>query len=169
MDTLNIAEDTAKVISTDKALSELLEKASKKVPADLAAKWIRRELNRVLNYNKKKLKDIDFDEENFFKLLKLIEKKTITDTTAQKILESFIVKPFDIEKYVKDNNLGAVSDSGSIEKFCQEAIKENPDAVNDFKSGNEKALHFLTGQVMRKTKGQATPNEVNGILKKLLN
>lgn len=166
--TLNVAEDHAKIISTDKAMAELLERAAKQVAPDLAAKWIRRELNRVLNYNKKKLKDLDFDEENFFKLLKLIEKKTITDTTAQKLLEQFIVKPFDIAKYVKDKKLEAVSDSGSLEKFCQEAIKENPDAVNDYKSGNEKALHFLTGQVMRKTKGQATPGEVNGILVSLL-
>lgn len=165
---LNIAEDDAKIIATDKSMAELLERVAKVIDPVLAGKWIRRELNRVLNYNKKSLKEISLDEPNFIKLLKLIEKKTITDSTAQKLLEIFITKPFDPEVYVKEQGLEAVSDSSQIEEFAEEAVKENPEAVQDYKSGNEKALHFIVGQVMRKSKGQATPAEVNDILKKLL-
>ena len=165
---LNIAEDDAKIIATDKAMAELLERVAKVIDPVLAGKWIRRELNRVLNYNKKSLKEINLDEPNFIKLLKLIEKKAITDTTAQKLLEKFITSPFDPETYVKEQGLEAVSDSSQIEEFAEEAVKENPEAVADYKAGNEKALHFIVGQVMRKSKGQATPGEVNTILKKIL-
>ena len=55
-----------------------------------------------------------------------------------------------------------------IEKFCKEAIKEAPQAVEDYKKGNEKALNFVVGIVMKKSKGKATPKEVNEILKSLI-
>ena len=55
-----------------------------------------------------------------------------------------------------------------IEKFCKEAIKENPKAVEDYKAGEKKSLQFLIGQVMRKTKGQAEPAVVNKIMKELI-
>ena len=77
-------------------------------------------------------------------------------------------KLFDVEKYVKDNKLEAVSDKGDLEKFCKEAIKENPKVMEDIKSGNDKAINFLVGQVMRKSRGTASPDEVLKILKKLI-
>ena len=134
----------------------------------LAAKWLRRELARVLNYNKKELHEVEIDEKNLIQLLKLVENKKITDNVAQKLLEKLIEKPFDINEYVKKEKLEAVSDTGELEKYCKEAIKENPKAVEDYKKGEEKALNFIVGSVMKKTKGKATPKEVNEIIKKLI-
>ena len=73
-----------------------------------------------------------------------------------------------MNEYVKKEELGAVSDSGELEKFCREAVKENPKAVEDYRKGEEKALNFIVGKVMQKTRGKATPKEVNEILKKLI-
>ena len=163
-----IKEEMAKVISKDKALAEMFEAVSAVVNPELAAKWIRRELTRVLNYSKKKLKDTEIKDIHMIDLLKLIEEKKITETTAQRIIEKLTEKAFDIKEYVKKEALELVSDSSEIEKFCKEAIKEGTKAVEDFKKGNEKALHFVTGIVMRKTKGKASPKEVLEILKKLI-
>ena len=69
---------------------------------------------------------------------------------------------------MKKENLEAVSDTSELEKFCREAIKENPQAIEDYKKGGAKALNFIVGQVMKKTKGKATPKEVNEILIKLI-
>ena len=79
-----------------------------------------------------------------------------------------IEKPFDIDEYVKKEGLEAVSGTGELEKYCKEAISENSKAVEDYKSGNEKALNFVVGAVMRKSKGKASPKEVNEIIKKLI-
>jgi len=166
--THKIEETTAKVLAKDKELAEMFEAVSTAVNPELAAKWIRRELPRVLNYNKKKLHDTEIKDIHMIDLLKLIEQKKITETTAQRLIEKLIEKPFDVNGYVKKQNLEAVSDTNIIEKFCKEAIKENPKAVEDFKSGTEKALQFIIGQVMRKSKGKATPKEVNEILNGLI-
>lgn len=158
----------AEVISSELLLAELFEKVIKEISPVLAARWLRRELLRVLNYSKKELHELEMDEKHMIQLLRLVEAKKITDTTAQKLLENLVEKPFDVEKYVKEHNLLAVSDAGYIEKLCKEAIKENPRVVDDYKSGNEKALHRLMGEIMKKSSGKATPKEVSGILRKLL-
>jgi len=59
-------------------------------------------------------------------------------------------------------------DEGQVKDWCQEAVDENPRPVEDFRSGNEKALNALLGQVMRKSRGKANPQIVQGLLKELL-
>jgi len=163
-----LAKLDAEVIAQERALAELFEKVAEKIDPLLAAKWLRRELVRVLHYTKKELSDLKLDEKHLIDLLALVESNKITDTTAQKLMEKLVVKPFDVKAYVKKEKLEAVSDLGALEKFCKEAIHASPKAVEDYKKGNEKALHFIVGKVMAKTKGKATPKEVNSILKKLL-
>jgi len=101
-------------------------------------------------------------------LLKLVENKKITDNVASKILEKLIEKPFDIKDYIKKEKLEAVSDIEELEKYCKEAIEENPQAIADYKKGEEKALNFIVGAVMKKTRGKATPKEVNEIILRLI-
>lgn len=163
-----LKQDDAEVIAAEYLLAELFEKVAKEVNPELAAKWLRRELIRVVNYNKKELHDLEMDETHLIQLLKLIENKTITKNVGQKIMEKLVEKPFDVEAYVKKQNLGAVSDKGELEKYCKEAIKENEQAVKDYKNGNEKALFFISGSVMKKTRGKADPRIVNKLLKKLI-
>ncbi len=163
-----IEETTAHVLAKDKELALMYEKVAMAVPPDLAAKWIRRELARVLNYHKKKLKDSAITENHLIDLLTLVENKTITEKVAQRLIEELVEKPFDVKEYVKKQGLEAVSDEGEIERFCKEAIKEASEAAEDYKKGNEKALHFIVGIVMKKSKGKATPREVNEILKSLI-
>ena len=123
---------------------------------------------RVVNYTKKSLHELEIDESHLIDLLKLVEEKKITENVAAKLMEKLIEKPFDVKEHVKKEKLEAVSDTKEIEKYCIEAVKENQQAVEDFKKGEKKALNFIVGQVMRKTKGKATPKEVNEIIKRLI-
>lgn len=163
-----IKEEMAKIISKDKALAEMFEAVSTAVNPELAAKWIRRELPRVLNYNKKKLHDTGIKDIHMIDLLTLIDENKITETTAQRIIEKLIEKPFDVKEYVKKESLEIVSDSTELEKLCKDAIKTAPNAVEEYKAGKEKALNFIIGIVMKQTKGKASPAEVNKILKSLV-
>ena len=163
-----IKKEDAEILAAEKELAEMFEKVAEEVDPTLAAKWLRRELVRVLNYNKKGIHEIGMDEKHMIQLLKLIENKKITENVGQKLLEKLIEKPFDVNEYVKKEKLEAVSDISELEKYCKEAIKENPKAVEDYKKGEEKALNFIVGSVMRKTKGKATPKEVNEIIKRFI-
>ncbi len=157
----------AEVLSSEILLAELFEKVAAVVNPVLAARWLRRELLRVLNYNKKELEEVKLDERHIIQLLKFVESRRITDETAKNILEKLVEKPFDVEEHVKKNNLFAVAAADILEKYCEEAIAENPQAVADYKSGKEKALNFIVGAVMKKSKGKATPQQVAEIIKQL--
>jgi aspartyl-tRNA(Asn)/glutamyl-tRNA(Gln) amidotransferase subunit B len=163
-----IPQVDAHILSSDLLLAELFEKISKHVEPVLTAKWLRRELLRVLNYNKKGMEDLNVEEKHIIDLLKLIQEKKITDATGQKIIEKLVEEDFDVLNYVKDNNLAAVSDVSELEKYCKEAIAENSNAVSDFKAGKQEALNYVVGQVMKKTRGKATPKEVNEIILRLI-
>ncbi|MFH1641618.1 MAG: Asp-tRNA(Asn)/Glu-tRNA(Gln) amidotransferase subunit GatB [Nanoarchaeota archaeon] len=163
-----ISEETAKVLSKDKELANVFEAVAASVNPELAAKWVRRELPRVLNYVKKKFSEVSLTEKHLVDLLTLIENKIITDTVAQKILEKLVEKPFDVNSYVKSEKLEIVSDKGELEEICKQAIEEGAAAVLDYKAGSEKALNYVVGLVMKKTKGKASPKEVTDILKELI-
>ena len=158
----------AEILSSEILLAELFEKVAAVVNPILAEKWLRRELLRVLNYNKKELGEIKIDEKHVIQLLKLVESRKITDEVAKGILEKLVEKAFDVDEYVRKNNMFAVAEAGILEKYSEEAIAENPAAVADYKSGKEKALNFILGTVMRKSKGKATPQQVAEILKRLI-
>ncbi|PIZ52142.1 Asp-tRNA(Asn)/Glu-tRNA(Gln) amidotransferase GatCAB subunit B, partial [Candidatus Woesearchaeota archaeon CG_4_10_14_0_2_um_filter_33_10] len=150
-------------------LSELFEKTARKINPLLAARWLRFELLRVLNYNKKELSETEINEKHMISLLTLIEENKITETTAQKILEKLAEKPFDINSCVKEHKLMAISGVKELEKICRDVILKNPKVVSDYKKGRKEALHFLIGQVMKATKGKASPKELKQIFTKLIN
>ena len=160
--------EDAEVLASELMLAELFEKVAVEIDPKLAAKWLRRELLRVLNYNKKSLEEVKLDEKHIIELLVMLEKKEISDKVARTIMEKLVEEEFSPVDYVKKEGLSMVSDSGELEKFCLEAIKENPKAVEDVKAGNEKSVNFLVGQVMRKTKGKSNPTEVGKLMKELI-
>jgi aspartyl-tRNA(Asn)/glutamyl-tRNA(Gln) amidotransferase subunit B len=65
---------------------------------------------------------------------------------------------------VKEKGLVQVSDAAALERFVEEAIANNPKSVADFRAGNEVAINFLKGQVMKLSKGKANPLRVGEIL-----
>jgi len=163
-----IKKEDAFVICSDIMLSELFEKTARKINPLLAARWLRFELLRVLNYNKKELSETGINEKHMISLLTLIEENKITETTAQKILEKLAEKLFDVNSYVKEHNLKVISGVEELEKLCRDVIKKNNKVVSDYKKGRKQALNFLVGQIMKATKGKASPKHVNEIIKKLI-
>jgi len=163
-----LKKEDAEIIAAEKQLAEMFEKVAEEINPILAAKWLRKELLRVLNYNKKALHEVEINEKHMIDLLKLVEAKKITDNVASKLLEKLVEKPFDVKQYIKKEGLEAVSDVSELEKYCKEAIAENPQAIEDYKKGEKKALNFIVGSVMKKTRGKATPKEVNEIILRLI-
>jgi aspartyl-tRNA(Asn)/glutamyl-tRNA(Gln) amidotransferase subunit B len=163
-----IEETTANVLSKDKKLAEMYEAVSSEVDASLASKWIRRELPRVLNYQKKTLAESGIEPKHMISLLRLISSGKITEKIGQQIINKLGEGPFDVGSYVSKAGLNVVADESEIEKFCKEAIAEAPEAVAEYKAGKEKALNYCVGLVMKKTKGQAKPDVVMKKLKELV-
>ena len=130
--------------------------------------WLMVETLRLLKEKELDPEDIRFSPENLAKLITLTEEKTINSTVAKEIFEIMFEEDVDPEKYVEEKGLKMVSDEGALRKTVEEVIAANPQSVQDYRNGKEKAIGFLVGQTMKAMKGKADPGSVNKLLKELL-
>ena len=114
------------------------------------------------------LASLKFPPAALLELVGLIEAKTISNSAAQQVFAEMFATGKAPAAIVQEKGLAQVSDSGAIEKFCDEAIAANPGPAADFKAGKVAALNFLKGQVMKLSKGKANPALVGEILERKL-
>ena len=74
----------------------------------------------------------------------------------------------DPESIIQAKGLEQISDSGELESIVEQIIDGNPGPVGQYREGKKKAIGFLIGQVMARTKGKANPKLVNEIMTKKL-
>lgn len=134
----------------------------------LASNWIMGELLRELKINKSEIKDCPVTPKALAGLLKLIDQGTISGTIGKTVLEEMYKTGKPGEDIVKEKGLAQISDESAIIKMVEEVIAANPEQCEQFRSGKEKVIGFLVGQVMQATKGQANPAMVNQLLKEKL-
>jgi len=101
-------------------------------------------------------------------LAELIDSDKISSKIAQQVFTEMFNTGKSPMAIVQEKGLAQVSDTGTIEKLCDEAIAANPGPANDFKSGKAAALNFLKGQVMKLSKGKANPALAGEILERKL-
>ena len=123
---------------------------------------------RLLKEHDMDPEDIHFSPANLAKLIELVDAGTINSSVAKEVFENIFEKDIDPEKYVEEKGLKSMNDEGELRQTIEQIIKDNPQSVEDYHSGKEKALGFLVGQTMKATKGKANPGIVNKILKELL-
>jgi aspartyl-tRNA(Asn)/glutamyl-tRNA(Gln) amidotransferase subunit B len=98
----------------------------------------------------------------------LIQKGTISGKIAKTVFDELFTKGGDPETIVKEKGLVQISDESTIIKLCEEALAENPKAIEEYKAGKQQAIGALVGAVMKKSKGKANPAMVNKVLKEKL-
>ena len=130
--------------------------------------WLMVETLRLLKETNKDATDIIFSPKNLAKLIALTDEKVINSNVAKEIFEVMFFENIDPEKYVEEKGLKMVSDEGALRKVIEEVIANNPQSVEDYHKGKEKAIGFLVGQTMKAMKGKADPGIVNKMLKELL-
>jgi aspartyl-tRNA(Asn)/glutamyl-tRNA(Gln) amidotransferase subunit B len=159
----------AGVLTASQSLADYFESVVKSdVGAKTAANWIQTELLRRLNDSGKEIDASPVSPAALAELLKLIESGQITGSIGKKIFATMFETGRSANEIVAAEGLGAKVDDSALEQAAREIIEKNPDNVAKFKSGNEGVFKFFVGQVMRATRGQANPQVVNDVLRKLL-
>ncbi len=130
--------------------------------------WLMGETLRLLKEKELDPEDLRFSPENLAKLIALTESKAINSTVAKEVFEVMFEEDVDPEQYVEEKGLKTVTDEGALQKTVEEVIAANPQSVEDYRNGKEKAIGFLVGQTMKAMKGKADPAGVNRMLKELL-
>ena len=164
-----LPEYDAQILTGDKKFADLFEATTelcgkpKKV-----SNWIMVETMRLLKDNGMDPDDITFSPVNFAKLINLADSGAITNTVAKEVFELVFKEDIDPDAYVEEKGLKTVNDEGALRETVLRIIAENPQSVEDYHNGKEKAIGFLVGQTMKAMKGKANPGMVNQLLKELL-
>ena len=130
--------------------------------------WLMVETLRLLKEREMDPEDICFTPEHLAKLISLTESKAINSTVAKEVFEAMFDRDVDPEQYVEERGLKMVSDTDALRRVVEEVIAANPQSVEDYRNGKDRAIGFLVGQTMKAMKGKADPGMVNRLLKELL-
>ncbi len=159
----------AGVLTSSQALANYFEAAVKSgAPGKAAANWMQTELLRRLNDSGEEITSSPVSAAGLAELIQLVESQRITGAVGKKVFAKMFEDRRSAAQIVEAEGLGAQVSSDSIEQIAREVIEKNPENVAKYKSGNEGVFKFFVGQVIKATRGQANPQAVNDILKKLL-
>jgi aspartyl-tRNA(Asn)/glutamyl-tRNA(Gln) amidotransferase subunit B len=132
------------------------------------ANWVINNLRAKLTESGTTLREVKFPNSAIPELIALVDSGKISTRIAQDVFAEMFITGDAPGQIVEKKGLVQVSDSGALEKFCDEAIAANPRSVEDYKAGKIAALNFLKGQVMKLSKGKANPNLVGELLERKL-
>lgn len=155
----------ASVITSSKEIADLFEDSLKYTQdAKSVANWIMGDLLGHLNSTGQQLAEVKLTGQGLGEMIGLIEKGTISSKIAKTVFKEMLTSGKLPAQVVEEQGLVQISDEGAILAIVNEVIADNPASVEDYKAGKEKAIGFLVGQVMKRSKGKANPGLANKLL-----
>ena len=159
----------AMVLTQTKEMADFFD-AMIKLGADpkMASNYLQVNVNAYLNDEQKDLSETEITPENLATMIKLIEDGTISSKMAKKVFKG-ITEGKEPKKFVEDNGMVQLSDPAQLQPIIDEVLANNPQSVEDFHNGKDRAIGFLVGQIMKQTRGKANPQVVNKLLMASIN
>jgi len=162
--------DDIRILTSDLQLSNYFEEVVSMIQnPKLAVSFINTILMQRIKEDQITLSENKVTPKMMGELIQMIEQGSISNNQAKAdVFDEMYITGNEPKIIVEEKGLKVVSDTGQIEEICNRILDENPDAKIDLKNGKDRAFGFLVGQVMKETKGQANPQLVSEILKKLI-
>ncbi|MHC1636354.1 MAG: Asp-tRNA(Asn)/Glu-tRNA(Gln) amidotransferase subunit GatB [Candidatus Methanospirareceae archaeon] len=164
-----ITEEHANALIADINVADFYEEVAEEVEPKLSATWVVDVLKGELNYRSMSMKEAlkRISAKDFATILKYLQRGTITERGATEVIREMLDKGGKPEEIVQRKGLISIGVE-KIKGVIQEVLEEKRKAVEDYKSGKKEALHFLVGEVMKKTRGKANPQEVYKMMREEL-
>ncbi len=157
----------ANILTGSKAMAEYFENCLKLMDhnkAKLVSNWFLGDFSRLLNATNTEIGKAKITPEHLAEMLNLVDKGTISGATAKAVFEEMFYSGKRASAIVAEKKLSQISDAAEIREVVKKVIANNAKAVSDYKAGKQQALTFITGQVMRATRGRANPSLTREIL-----
>ena len=156
-----LSDDHAKSLTSEIKVANFYESVAAKSQPKLSAVWIADVLKGELNY--RSLTIDRFQPDHMIEIVKMLEAGRITEDAAVQIIRTILDKGGSPGQIVSDLGLTRAGDDAVL-RAVREAVAESVAAVEDFRGGNQRALNYVVGLVMKKTKGRADPAEVHRLV-----
>lgn len=151
-----LSDKLVESLVTEPAMADDFEELAKEYDSELVAALMTGELKKVLNYNEVSYMESGIEFEWIDYLLGLLEDDKVSDRNAEKILRELVENPRNPEEIIEEKDL-LRAEEDEVDQIVAQVIEDNPDAVEDYNSGEESAVNFLVGQVMQNSGGKADP------------
>lgn len=168
---LGLSDYDAAVLTTSREISDYFEQIATALPGQskLCANWVMGEVSRRLNQEGIEISECPVSSEQLAGLLKRIADGTLSGKIAKTVFDELWEGCGNsADEIIAAKGLSQISDNTLIEKMIDEVLAAHPQLVADFRAGKEKAFNALVGQIMKASKGQANPVQVNITLRKKL-
>ena len=165
----NLSEYDADLLAADKDLANFFEAVVKVSNSPkLSANWIMGELSAELNNENLSINESKITSNQLGQLILRIEDGTISGKIAKEIFEKLWSSDSEVDEIIKSEGLEQVTDDKEIESMIDEVINNNPEQLEQYRSGKDRLFGFFVGQVMKASQGKANPKQVNDILRNKL-
>ena len=173
---LGLSEYDARILTGSRQLADYFEDVVAEVgqqDAKMAANWVMGDLLGALNKDDQDIIDSPISAKQFAGMLKRIKDDTLSGKLAKKVFSALYEREGGsdddaADKIIEAKGLKQETDTGAIKAMVEEVIANNQTMVEEYKGGKQKAFNGLVGQVMKASRGSANPQQVNQILKELL-
>jgi len=167
VDALRLPEGDATQLCADKATADYFDSALAALPGDakLVANWTLGEVAAALNADALHFDAVRVSAPALAQLLARVREGTISGKTAKDVFTAMWAGEGDADAIIEKRGLKQISDTGALAAAVDAVLTEFPSQVADYRGGNDKLLQFFVGQVMKRTRGQANPQQLNGLLK----
>lgn len=140
-------------------------KTSETVLSKKVANWLATDVQALVAEQKVSWDTMKLDAESLLRLVKMTSSNEISSTGAKIVLSVLAERGGDPLTIAKEHDLLQVSDESEIEAIVAQVIHDNPQAAQDVKNGEMKAIGFLVGQIMKESKGKANPGLAQKLIK----
>ena len=156
-----LSDHDISILISNKEMSDYFETVTKFTSnAKSACNWLLSDISAWLNTHETTIDQAQLNPENLAKLIAMIDDGKISNAQAKKLVDDLMAGK-DPEVAAKEKGLQQVSDTGAIAAMVNEVMDANPQAIEDFRNGKSRAVGFIVGQVMKKSRGQANPGMVS--------
>ncbi|WP_242325332.1 Asp-tRNA(Asn)/Glu-tRNA(Gln) amidotransferase subunit GatB [Faecalibaculum rodentium] len=164
-----LGEYDAQVLVADPAMADYYEEAAKTAKdAKKTANWVIGDLSAALNRDNRTFANAGVAPEHLGQLVNLVADGTISGKQAKTVFEDMLSSGKEPAKIVEEKGMKQVTDEGAILALVTEVLDANPKSIEDYKAGKDRAIGFLVGQVMKKSRGTANPKRTNELIREEL-
>jgi aspartyl-tRNA(Asn)/glutamyl-tRNA(Gln) amidotransferase subunit B len=132
--------------------------------AKIISNWLLGDFSRLLHATNTEIQDAKISPEKLAEMLRLVDSGTISGPATKAVFEEMFYSGKGASDIVSEKKLSQISDATEIREAVKQVIANNIKAVSDYKAGKQQVLTFITGQVMKVTRGRANPSMVREIL-----
>lgn len=162
---LGLPEHDINVLTQDKKISGYYENCLKILnKPKVVSNWIMSDILRKVNEDFSEDINIPVSESNFTQLIQLVETNQLSINASKEILDEMWKNDESPRSLMEKMGLSQVNDADEIITIVRDVIAKNPQAVQDYRSGNGRAMTFFIGQVMKQSRGKANPQIVSKLL-----